>query len=312
VLSQADYEPNFTVLNRGGGKRAVTFNAKMLNESLIKAALFLCAISSIGIVFFIVAYMFYIGYPVIIQWFGRGFGGMNPLIYNTLYVGIGGTSLGAVIGIPCAIYLAEFADMRIRNMIKPTLEVLNGFPSVVLGMVGFALVCFTVQRYTGGASGTFYCILAAWIVLGIMSLPLITSVSEDSLRAVPQDQREASLGLGATKWQTTIRVLIPGAMSGILTALILALGNAIGETMAVLAVIGVSSQPPISLNPLVSSNVITAVIANGYEEVSWGSLSFDYLFAAGFILFLMVILLNVAARTIVSTQNTYRGGGSNT
>ena len=290
----------------------MTFNAKMLKESLIKAALFLCAISSIGIVFFIVGYMVYLGYPEIIQWFGHGFAGMTPLMYNTLYVGIGGTLLGAVIGIPCAIYLAEFADMRIRNMIKPTLEVLNGFPSVVLGMVGYSLVCFTIQRYTGGAAGSFYCILAAWIVLGIMSLPLVASVSEDSLRAVPQDQREASLGLGATKWHTTLRVLIPGGMSGILTALILALGNAIGETMAVLAVIGVFSPPPITLNPLVPSNVITAMIANGYEEVSWGSQSFDYLFAAGFILFMMTMLLNIATRTIVSTQNTYKGGGSNT
>jgi phosphate transport system permease protein len=276
------------------------FNAKMLEENLIKAVLFLCAISSIGIVFFIVGYMFWLGYPDIANWLGFGFKGMIPLMYNTLYVGIGGTLLGAAIGIPCAIYLAEFADMRIRNMVKPTLEVLNGFPSVVLGMVGYALVCFTIQRYTGGPIiGSFYCILAAWIVLGIMSLPLIASVSEDSLRAVPQDQREASLGLGATKWQTTLRVLVPGAMSGIMTALLLALGNAIGETMAVLAVIGMETPPPVSLNPLVSSNVITATIASGYQEISWGSPEFDFLFAAGFVLFLMTMLLNLATRRIL-------------
>ncbi|HMK95601.1 MAG TPA: phosphate ABC transporter permease subunit PstC [Candidatus Limnocylindrales bacterium] len=286
------------------------FNAKMLKENLIKAALFLCAISSIGIVFFIVAYMLWLGYPEVSTWIEYGFKGFTAFIYNTMYVGIGGTLLGAAIGIPCAIYLAEFADMRIRNMIKPTLEVLNGFPSVVLGMVGYAIVCFTIERYTGGtATGSFYCILAAWIVLGIMSLPLIASVSEDSIRAVPQDLREASLGLGATKWQTALRVLIPSAMSGILTALLLALGNAIGETMAVLAVIGVETPPPITLNPLVSSNVITAMIANGYEEVSWGSVSFDYLFAAGFILFVMTMLLNIATRTVVSGQNRNAGSG---
>ena len=238
---------------------------------------------------------------------------MTAFMYNTLYVGLGGTVLGAAIGIPCAIYLAEFADMRLRNMIKPALEVLNGFPSVVLGMVGYALVCFTIQRYTGGAAGSFYCILAAWVVLGIMSLPLITSVSEDSLRAVPQDLREASLGLGATKWQTALRILVPGAISGILTALLLALGNAIGETMAVLAVIGVQSPPPTSLDPLVSSNVITAMIANGYQEVSWGSTAFDYLFAAGFLLFVMTMLLNIATRTIATKLNGNSGQkGSNT
>jgi phosphate transport system permease protein len=284
------------------------FKAKMLKENLIKGALFLCAISSIGIVFFIVGYMFWLGYPEVSNWIAYGFKGFMAFMYNTLYAGLGGTLLGAAFGIPCAIYLAEFADMRIRNMIKPTLEVLNGFPSVVLGMVGYALVCFTIQRYTGGTTtGSFYCILAAWIVLGIMSLPLITSVSEDSLRAVPQDLREASLGLGATKWQTALKVLIPSAMSGILTALLLALGNAIGETMAVLAVIGVQTPPPITLNPLVSSNVITAMIANGYEEVSWGSVSFDYLFAAGFILFIMTMLLNIATRWIVSGQNRNTG-----
>jgi phosphate transport system permease protein len=185
-------------------------------------------------------------------------------------------------------------------MIKPTLEVLNGFPSVIMGLLGFTLLCTQLGRFGLPA---MYCTLVGWIVLGVMSLPLIASVSEDSLRAVPQDLREASLGLGATKWQTTIEVLLPGAFSGILTAVLLAFANAIGETMAVLAVIGIATPPPITLNPLSQTNSITALIAYGYQETSVGSLKYLILFAAGFILFIMTALTNLAIRTVMANRN---------
>jgi phosphate transport system permease protein len=279
-------------------------NSKMLKENFIKAILFLCALSSIGIVFFIVIYMIDLGYPVIIDWFLHGFesGVFNivPYMFGSLYLAFGGTLLGVAIGIPCAIYLAEFANMRLRNMIKPTLEVLNGFPSVIIGLLGFTLLCTQLYRFGLKA---LYCTLVGWIVLGVMSLPLIASVSEDSLRAVSQDLREASLGLGATKWQTTIEVLLPSAFSGILASVLLAFGNAIGETMAVLAVIGVITPPPITLNPLSQTNSITALIAYGYQETSVGSLRYLTLFAAGFILFIMTALTNLAIRAIVARRN---------
>ena len=279
-------------------------NKKMLKENIIKAILFLCALSSIGIVFFIVIYMVYLGYPVIIDWFAHGFesGVFNvvPYMFGSLYLAIGGTFFGVAIGIPCAIYLAEFANTRLRNMVKPTLEVLNGFPSVIIGLLGFTLLCTQLGRF--GLQAMF-CILVGWIVLGVMSLPLIASVSEDSIRAVSQDLREASLGLGATKWQTTIEVLLPSAISGILASVLLAFANAIGETMAVLAVTGIATPPPITLNPLSQTNSITALIAYGYQETSVGSLRYLTLFAAGFILFVMTALTNLAIRTIITKRN---------
>jgi phosphate transport system permease protein len=279
-------------------------NGKLLKENLIKAILFLCALSSIGIVFFIVVYMVFLGYPVIIDWFAHGFesGVINvlPYMFDSFYLALGGTLFGLAIGIPCAIYLAEFANTTLRNMIKPTLEVLNGFPSVIIGLLGFTLLCTQLGRF--GLSA-MYCTLVGWIVLGVMSLPLIASVSEDSLRAVPHDLREASLGLGATKWQTTIEVLLPSAFSGILTSVLLAFANAIGETMAVLAVIGIATPPPITLDPLSQTNSITALIAYGYQETSVGSPKYLALFAAGFILFIMTALTNLAIRAITANRN---------
>ena len=283
-------------------------NDKLLKEKIVKTILFLCALSSIGIVFFIVFYMIDLGYPIIIDWLAHGFesGVFNilPYMFDSLYLALGGTLFGIVIGIPCAVYLAEFAKMRLRNMIKPTLEVLNGFPSVIIGLLGFTLLCTQLSRFGLQA---FYCTLVGWIVLGVMSLPLISSVSEDSLRAVPQDLREASLGLGATKWQTTIDVLLPSAFSGILTSVLLAFANALGETMAVLAVIGIITPPSITLNPLLQSNSITALIAYGYEETSVGSQRYLILFAAGFILFVMTALTNLAIRAVVANRNKEMG-----
>jgi phosphate transport system permease protein len=284
-------------------------NSKLLQENFVKAVLFLCALSSIGIVFFIVIYMVYLGYPAIINWLAYGFNsGAEPILpymFDSLYLALGGTLLGVAIGIPCAIYLAEFADKRLRNMVKPTLEVLNGFPSVIIGLLGFTLLCSQLGRF---GIHTLYCTLVGWIVLGVMSLPLIASVSEDSLRAVPQDLREASLGLGATKWQTTVGVLLPGASSGVLTAVLLAFANAIGETMAVIWVIGNLSlfsamPPPITLNPLQPTDSITALIAYGYRETAAGSSIYITLFAAGFILFVMTALTNLAVRTITARRN---------
>lgn len=274
-------------------------NSKLLKERLIKYALFLCALSSIGIVFFIVFYVIDFGYPVIIDWVTHGFvnGIFNilPYMFDSLYLALGGTLLGVAIGLPCAIYLAEFSNVRIRNLIKPTLEVLNGFPSIVLGLLGFTLIATQLDRFGLDAQK---CTLVAWIVLAVMSLPLLASVSEDSLRAVPQDLREASLGLGATKWQTTIEVLLPSATPGILTSVLLALGNALGETMAVLAVIGIITPPSLTINPLLPSNSITALIATGYQDAALGSLPYQLLFASAFILFVMTALTNLAMRML--------------
>ncbi len=282
-------------------------NSKQLKENLIKGVLFACAISSIGIVFFIVIFLLNNGYPAVINWLTHGFNSyynfnMVALMYDTLYIAAGGTLLSIAIGIPCAIYLAEFSDIRIRNIIKPTLEVLNGFPSIVIGFLGFIIIAKNLPSFGINAST---CTLVGWIVLGIMALPLVTSVSEDSLRAVPADLREASLGVGATKWQTTTRILIPSASSGIMTAILLAFLSAIGETMAVIWVIGNVIPPPLSLNPLIRTNSLTAIIANTatMDTFQPGSSIYSEIFGAALVLFVVAALINLAVRTIASDRS---------
>jgi phosphate transport system permease protein len=241
----------------------------------------------------------YGGYPVIANWLAYGFGmewlplsgeyGVIPLVFTTFYLGIGATALAAVIGIPCAIYLAEFADMRFRSIIKPSLEILTGVPSVVIGLVGFVLIVNVLVNLTGVGSS----MLAAWIVVGVMSLPTVASISEDAIRAVPHDLKEASLALGATRWQTMRHILLPAARSGILASLVLAMGAAVGETMAVIMVIGRRVPPPITLNPIVVSNVITAEIVGYWAESASIPELVQALFGLGFILFVIVGVLNL-------------------
>lgn len=276
-----------------------------LKEKIIEKALLLCALSSIGIVLFIVFSLAIEGFPAVSRWCAHGFGmtwmptagqfGIIPYIFSTIYVGLGATLLSAIIGIPCAIYLAEFADPKLRNMIKPSLEMLTGLPSVVIGLFGFLLIVTLINRYTGGGTG----VLAAWITLGIMILPHIVSISEDAIRAVPQEFREAALALGATKWQTTINVLLPVAKPGIIAAILLALGSAMGETMAVIMVVGSRITPPITLDPLQSSNVMTSLIAQEYAEIVRGELHWQSLFGVGFVLFVIVGVLNVLTYKLV-------------
>lgn len=276
---------------------------KVLKENLIKSILFLCAASSIGLVLFMISYMAWGGFSQLISWFAHGFGNPAlpnqplPYLYDTMFVAVGGTMLGAIIGIPCAIYLAEFSSYKLRNALKPAIEVLNGFPSIVMGMLVFVLFCTAIlTRYNVNTNYATHglSVLAAWVVLGIMSLPVIVSISEDSLRAVPNELREASFGLGATKWQTAVKVLIPAALSGIFVSILLALLDAMGETMAVLIVIGQITPPPITLNPLYGGNVITSKIAS---VVSGGeSMGLQWFFGLAVLLFLMTLFMNLIVR----------------
>jgi len=297
---------------------------KVLKEKLIKTVLFLCAASSIFVIFYIVFSFVLEGFPQLVDWFAHGFGmvwmppfggvggpyGITPLIFSTVYVGFGGAFVALAIGLPCAVYLTEFANKTLRNIVKPTLEMLTGFPSVVMGVVGFTLVVFFIKNYITGPGSSGLCVLAAWIVLGVMSLPTIASVSEDALRAVPNDLKEASLALGATRWQTMVRVMIPSAASGIMASFLLALGSATGETMAVIWVIGnVFPAPTITLNALIPSNVLTALIANRAQgDSSYGSPEWNAIFAAAFVLFLLTAAMNLMVRAVMAKRG--KGGSS--
>jgi ABC-type phosphate transport system permease subunit len=254
------------------------------------------------------------GYPIITNWIFHGFGmnwvpnmasyGAIPLIFLTFYGAIGCTIVATVIGIPTAIYLAEFSDNRLRNIIKPCLEVLTGLPSVVLGLVGMGIIVTSIGVIAGPGTGSG--ILAVWIVVGAMSLPTVATISEDAIKRVPKDLKEASLGLGATRWQTMTKILIPVAMPGILASILLAMGNAIGETMACYFIVGnANSLNSISFDIVHGTNLIPPIIASGATG------DFTYyppLYALGFILFVIIGVLNLAIRALMKG----RGSGAPT
>jgi phosphate transport system permease protein len=280
------------------------------SEKVIETLLLLSAISSIGIVLLLISYLVLQGYPAIVNWVLHGFGmefnsidkfGIIPYIFSTIYVGLGATALAVAVGLPTAIYLAEFSRPRIRNFIKPSMETLSGMPSVVMGVVGFFYVAPIVFTFFYG----YLCPMTAWIILAIMSLPFVISISEDALRAVPNSYREASQGLGATKWQTAVHIVLPEAKSGILAAILLSLASVLGETMAVWMLIGGVNTPPITLNPLVPSNVISSMIATYIygSEMGQSAQLLQSLYGAGLILLVMIGMLNITVAMLAKNRS---------
>jgi len=226
------------------------------------------------------------------QWFPTakpvGVYGSLPLFLGTLLVSIMAILMALPFGLAGAIYLAEIADKRIRNILKPLIELLSGIPSVVYGFFGLVVIVPWIQEGLGLAVGETA--LAGSIVLAIMALPTIITVSEDAIRTIPSDVRQASLALGASQWQTIVRVLLPYASSGISAAIILGIGRAMGETMAVLMVTGNAAVMPHSLTHPIRT--IPATIAAELGEASFGGLHFKALFALGCILFLITFVTN--------------------
>ena len=220
--------------------------------------------------------------------------GLLPLILGTLWVSLGAILLSLPFGIAVAVYLAEIADMRIRNFLKPLIELLAGIPSVVYGFFGLVVIVPFLQQVFQLPVGETA--LAGSIVLGIMALPTIITVAEDSIRTVPRATKEASLALGATHWQTIYRVIIPYAKSGITSAAVLGIGRAIGETMAVLMVTGNAAVIPKTL--LEPVRTIPATIAAELGEASVGSGHYQALFALGCILFLITLVISISIEFI--------------
>lgn len=215
--------------------------------------------------------------------------GVLPLILGTLWVSLGAILLALPIGLAVSIYLAEVADVRLRNFLKPVIELLAGIPSVVYGFFGLVvLVPFIRSTFNLPVGETA---LAGIIILAIMALPTIITISEDALRTTPVSLKEASLALGASRWQTVVRVIIPYSLSGITTASILGVGRAVGETMAVLMVTGNATVIPTTvLEPV---RTIPATIAAELGEAPFGGTHFKALFALGIILFLITLGFNL-------------------
>ncbi len=224
--------------------------------------------------------------------------GMLPLLLGTLWVSLFAILFALPFGISIAVYMSEVASPRIRNFLKPVIELLNGIPSVVYGFFGLIVIVPMLQRVFGlpvGESG-----LAGSLVLAIMALPTIVTVAEDAMRNCPRTLREASLALGASKWQTIYKVVIPSSMSGIASGVVLGIGRAVGETMAVLMVTGNAAVMPHSiLEPL---RTIPATIAAELGEAPAGGAHYQSLFLLGVILFFITFIINMCVE-FISARN---------
>ncbi len=231
--------------------------------------------------------------------------GILPLVLGSLMVTLGAALIGLPLGLLTAVFIAEVSPRWMREILKPCIEILAGIPSVVLGFVGMLVVSPLIREWLGAPTGLTA--LAGSIMLGYMALPTIVSVAEDALDAVPRAYRDAALALGATHWQTIWRVTVPAARSGILTAMMLGIGRAIGETMAVMMVTGNAARMPLTLNSfLMPVRTMTATIAAEMGEVAQGSTHYHVLFAVGLVLFLITFAVNlVAAWTIFRQDKRY-------
>ncbi|HNS11220.1 MAG TPA: phosphate ABC transporter permease subunit PstC [Bacteroidia bacterium] len=224
--------------------------------------------------------------------------GVLPLILGTLLVSIFAIIFALPIGIAAAIYMAEIADPRLQKILKPVIELLSGIPSVVYGFFGLIVIVPLIHDIFNLPVGETA--LAGSVVLAIMALPTIITVSEDAIRNTPRSMKEASLALGANRWQTIARVILPYSMSGITAAAILGIGRAIGETMAVLMVTGNAAVMPTSL--LQPVRTIPATIAAELGEAPQGGVHFKALFALGCILFIITLLINLWIEYISSKR----------
>ena len=221
--------------------------------------------------------------------------GILPLLNGTFLIAVGAMAIALPVGLTSAIYLSEYATPKLRGAVKPILEVLAGIPTVVYGY--FALTFITpVIRTVFPSTGIFNAASGA-IVVGIMIIPMVASLSEDALNAVPQSLREAAYGLGATKFEVSTRVVVPAALSGIVASFILAISRAVGETMAVTLAAG--ATPKMTLNFLESVQTMTAYIVQiSLGETPHGTLEYQTIFAVGLVLFFITLGMNILSQRI--------------
>jgi phosphate ABC transporter permease protein PstC len=276
------------------------------SEKSIEALLFLCAITSILVTILIFYFLIResirafaeLGFFNLLlgtKWHPAGdIYGMMPLIVTSLIITVLALFINIIIGVPLAIYLAELAGPRSKAILKPTIELLAGVPSIVYGFLGVIILVSFLQERLDMLTGRS--ILAGAILLGIMFIPYITTICEDALRAVPSEFKQGSLALGANQWQTIRYVVIPAASSGITAAILLNVGSIIGETMAVLLVVGNVARIPSPIYDVFDQGAtFTSVIAGEMGEVARGSLHYHVLFAVGFVLLIVVSILSIVA-----------------
>ena len=221
--------------------------------------------------------------------------GIVSMIFSTFLVTLGALAIAVPIGIGVASYLSDVAHWKVREIVKPIIEILAGIPSVVIGFLGIVLFGPAIAKITGQSHGLNA--INGSILLAVMALPTIISISEDSLNAVPRAYKEASLALGASRWQTLMRVKIPAALSGIIAAVMLGMGRAIGETMTVLMATG--NAPAFPSGFLSSIRTMTATIAIELGEVPYYTTHYYALFAIGLVLFIITFFVNLISDLVL-------------
>jgi phosphate transport system permease protein len=285
-------------------------------EQVVVKALFACAVLSVAVTVGIVAVLLVDAVAFFREsslgefltgtaWApGQGAGvggryGVLPLVNGTLMIGFGSLVVGLPLGLLTAIYLAEYAGDRVRGVLKPTLEILAGIPTVVVGFFALQFITPSLLRPLFGEERVFIFNAAAGsIAVGLMILPIIASISEDAMRAVPASLREAAYGLGSTRRQVSLRVVVPAALSGIAASVILAFSRAVGETMAV--TIAAGNSPKMTLNFFTSIQTLTASIAQTVSgEAAAGTVRYNALYALGMMLFVITLVMNLISARIV-------------
>ena len=290
-----------------------SYRARKTVEQIIHLIFLLCGIVAVAFVLLISIYLILSGLPAIRQiglfqfllgkvWdptnttTGAQFG-ILPFILTSIYGTAGAVIIGVPVGLMTAIFLAKVANPRLAAVVHTAVELLAGIPSVVYGLVGMIVLVPAIQKAFSLGSGA--CLLAAIIVLAIMILPSIINVSETALKAVPREYEEASLALGATQIETIFRVIVPAARSGVATAIVLGVGRAIGEAMAIIMVAGnVPNMPGL----FTSVRFLTTAIASEMSYASVGSLQRQALFSIGLVLFLFIMLINVLLNVFIKNR----------
>ncbi len=283
-----------------------------LSERIITRGIQITGYSSVLFVVLILYFLISEGAPALleaplkslagIRWYPiENYFGIIPLILGSLVVTIGAAVIAIPFGVGTAIFISEVAPQWLKEILKPLVEILAGFPSVMLGFLGILVVSPSLRRLFDLPTGLTA--LAGSLLLAGIAIPTIVSISEDALNTVPRSYREASWAIGATQWQTIWGVTLPAARSGVLTAVILGIGRSIGETMTVMMVTGNAPVLPIHLNSFISPiRTMTATIASEMGEVATGSTHYHVLFLIGIILFLISLIVNVTASAIVFRQ----------
>jgi len=280
-----------------------------IRESVIEKALLLCALASIlttiGIVLVLIfeTFSFFEEVPILEFLTGTTWApmyqpqhfGVLPLINGTLMIAVGAAVIAIPLGIASAVYLSEYSSPKVRQTVKPVLEILAGIPTVVYGYFAISFITPLIRVFVPDAN--IFNAASASIVVGIMILPMISSLSEDAMRSVPRALREGAYALGSTRFEVSTKIVLPAALSGILASFVLAISRAVGETMAVTLAAG--ATPKMTLNFFESIQTMTAYIVQvSLGDTPLGSIEYKTIFAVGMVLFAMTLLMNIISMWI--------------